>query len=275
MIPKARPLLKWAGGKAQLLDSLAPFVSSHSGRYVEPMIGGGALFFALAPQHALIADVNPELIGFYRTIVEHLDAVLSQYDAWSFDEQTFYDLRSLRFEDLDRVTAAARLLYLNRSCFNGLYRVNRDGMFNVPWGRYKKKFEPNRDHFEAARAILARTRIERGDFREVLLEGAEAGDLIFLDPPYVPVSQHSDFKRYTRAQFHDDDHREMAELIERLSERGCEFVVTNSNHSLVHDLYQGYQIEVVQSRRNVNSRATGRTGEDVIVYVPPKFRKFA
>lgn len=275
MIPAAKPLLKWAGGKAQLLPTLGPLVNSHSGRYLEPMIGGGALFFALAPEQALIADINPELIGFYRTIVEHLDAVLSQYDAWSFDEQTFYELRSLRFEDLDQVTAAARLLYLNRSCFNGLYRVNRDGMFNVPWGRYKKRFEPNRTLFEGARTILSRARIELGDFRDVLSEEARAGDLIFLDPPYVPVSNHSDFKRYTRAQFHNDDHRDMAKLVNRLAERGCEIVVTNSNHPLVHDLYQGYQIEVVQSRRNVNSRAAGRTGEDVIVYVPPKSKKFA
>ncbi|MBX7526997.1 DNA adenine methylase [Qipengyuania vesicularis] len=270
-----KPLLKWAGGKAQLLPALQRYVDSHSGRYVEPMIGGGALFFALAPDRGLIADVNPELVGFYRAIVEHLDAVLSQYDAWPFDESTFYELRSLRFEDLDVVTAAARLLYLNRSCFNGLYRVNRDGMFNVPWGRYKKRFEPSRPHFEAARALLVRARIELGDFRDVLVDEARAGDLIFLDPPYIPVSQHSDFKRYTRTQFHDDDHREMAELVKLLSERGCETVVTNSNHPLVHDLYQGYHIEVIQSRRNVNSRASGRKGEDVIVYVPPKVRKFA
>lgn len=275
MIAKSKPLLKWAGGKAQLLPALEPLVRSHSGRYVEPMIGGGALFFALSPKQALIADVNPELIGFYRTIVTQLDAVLSQYNAWPFDEDTFYELRSLRFEDLDEPTAAARLLYLNRSCFNGLYRVNRDGMFNVPWGRYKKRFEPDRVHFEAARASLARARIELGDFRDVLVDEAAAGDLIFLDPPYVPVSQHSDFKRYTRTQFHDDDHREMAQLVKNLSNRGCKVVVTNSNHPLVHDLYQGYRIEVVQSRRNVNSRASGRTGEDVIVYVPPNSKKLS
>ncbi len=273
MRPVAKPLLKWAGGKAQLLPALAPYLKTRNGRYIEPMIGGGAVFFAIAPQRALIADVNPELIGFYRTVVEQLDALLAQYYAWPFDEDTYYELRSLRFEELDAVAAAARLLYLNRSCFNGLYRVNRDGMFNVPWGKYKKRFEPDRSHFEAARAILARARIELGDFRDVLDEEAAAGDMVFLDPPYVPVSQHSDFKRYTRAQFHDEDHRDMAKLVNRLADRGCEIVVTNSNHPLVHDLYQDYQIQVVQSRRNVNSRATGRTGEDIIVYVPPKSRK--
>lgn len=268
MTPEAKPLLKWAGGKAQLLPALAPFVRERSGRYIEPMIGGGALFFALAPERALIADINPELIGFYRAIVESLDKVLAQYAAWSFDENTFYALRALRFEELDHVTAAARLLYLNRACYNGLYRVNRQGLFNVPWGRYKRRFNPDPQQFEAARAVLARARIELGDFRDVLEAEARTGDFVFLDPPYIPISAYSDFKRYTRSQFHEPDHRAMAALVRRLADRGCELVITNSNHPLVHDLYQGYQIEIVPTRRNVNSRAQGRTGEDVIIHVP-------
>lgn len=239
-------------------------------RYVEPMIGGGALFFAVAPERALIADGNPELVTFYRAIVESGDAVLRRYAAWSFDEETFYELRALRFDELDTVTAAARLLYLNRACFNGLYRVNRDGNFNVPWGRYKRQYEPNTEQFAATRVVLSRARIELGDFREVLEDEAKAGDFIFLDPPYVPISPYSDFKRYTRLQFHEVDHRDMATLVRRLSERGCELVITNSNHPLVHDLYRGYQIEVIATRRNVNSRANGRKGEDVVIHVPPK-----
>ncbi len=233
------------------------------------MIGGGALFLALAPERALIADVNPELIGFYRAVVENLDAVIAQYSAWPFDEKTFYELRALRFEELDSVTAAARLLYLNRACFNGLYRVNREGNFNVPWGRYKRPYRPDPEQFAVARAALSRARIELGDFRDVLEAEARPGDFIFLDPPYVPVSPYSDFKRYTRTQFKDDDHRDMAALVRRLSERGCELVITNSNHPLVHDLYRGYRIDVIATRRNVNSRANGRTGEDVVIHVPP------
>jgi DNA adenine methylase len=232
------------------------------------MIGGGAFFFALAPERALIADVNPELITFYRAVVESGDAVLRSYASWAFDEKTFYELRALRFDDLDEVTAAARLLYLNRACFNGLYRVNRHGQFNVPWGRYKRPYEPDLAEFAAARAALARARIELVDFRELLEAEARAGDFIFLDPPYVPVSEHSDFKRYTRAQFHDRDHQEMATLVRRLAERGCELVITNSNHPLVHDLYRGYHIEVIATRRNVNSRGNGRIGEDVVIHVP-------
>ncbi len=268
MIPAARPLLKWAGGKAQMLGDIAPYVRDRSGRYIEPMLGGGALFFALAPEQAIIADVNPELVNFYRAIVTAMEKVISTYRAWPFDETTFYELRAARFDDLDSVTAAARLLYLNRACFNGLYRVNRLGHFNVPWGHYKRPYIVENERFEAARAALRRARIELGDFRELLECEARSGDFIFLDPPYVPISPYSDFKRYTRAQFHDADHAAMAQLVRRLSERGCDVVITNSNHSLVRDLYQGYQIEVIPTKRNVNSRGNGRTGEDVIIHVP-------
>lgn len=251
-----------------MLPTLFRYLPTKMARYVEPMIGGGALFFALAPERALIADGNPELIAFYRAIVEHGDEVLRRYSAWPFNETMFYELRSLRFDDLDQITAAARMLYLNRSCFNGLYRVNRDGQFNVPWGRYKGRYQPNFDDFAASRAVLSRAQIELGDFRDLLNAEARAGDFIFLDPPYVPVSTHSDFKRYTRQQFHEPDHRDMATLVKRLSERGCDVVVTNSNHPLVHDLYDGYKVEIVATKRNVNSDGTGRVGEDVIIYVP-------
>lgn len=248
-----------------MLPVLAPYVRD-CGRYIEPMIGGGALFFALAPQSALIADINPELINFYRTIVDDLEGVITAYRGWEFDEVTYYKLRALIFDELDPTTGAARLLYLNRACFNGLYRVNREGRFNVPWGRYKKPYEVDVERFSAARAILKRSRIELGDFRDVLESEARSGDFIFLDPPYVPISPYSDFKRYTRNQFHENDHVQMAAMVRTLAERGCDVVITNSNHPLVHDLYRGYQIETVPTRRNVNSRGDGRSGEDVIIY---------
>ncbi|MES2754611.1 MAG: Dam family site-specific DNA-(adenine-N6)-methyltransferase [Pseudomonadota bacterium] len=268
MIPVARPLLKWAGGKAQLLDALAGYLPDRPYRYVEPMIGGGALFFALAPDRALIADINPELINFYRAIVADLDGVIAAYEAWPFAEDTFYELRALSFENLDATTAAARLLYLNRACFNGLYRVNRTGGFNVPWGRYAKGYVVERERFVAARAALSRAQIELGDFRDVLTAEARAGDFVFLDPPYVPVAKYADFKRYTRAQFHDPDHVAMAALAVTLAERGCDVVITNSNHPLVHDLYRGYDPRVLPTRRNVNAQGSGRRGEDVIIHVP-------
>jgi len=268
MTPVGKPLLKWAGGKGQMLEALGRQIPAKWDRYVEPMVGGGALFFALAPERALIADANPELINFYRLIVSDLEGLVAQYEAWPFDERTFYEIRQLKFADLDGKTAAARLLYLNRACFNGLYRVNRHGDFNVPWGKYKRRYKVETGRFERARDILRRARIEIGDFFELLHGEATRGDLIFLDPPYVPISAYADFKRYTKQQFQSDDHVRMAELVRSLSERGCETIITNSNHSLVHDLYQEYHIRVVPTRRNVNSRGTGRAGEDVIIHVP-------
>jgi DNA adenine methylase len=268
MTAKPRPLLKWAGGKTQLLDQLAPFVPGKFDRYVEPMIGGGAMLMSLAPEKALIADSNPELINFYRTIVSDLDEIMSLHGSWPFEESFFYELRARRFEDLAPVEAAARTLYLNRTCFNGLYRVNRSGHFNVPWGGYQRPFVIDRAQFALARDVLSKSEIMLGDFRQVLTERARAGDFIFLDPPYVPVSQYADFKRYTRDQFSERDHEALAALVKDLSTRGCDILITNSNHPLVHSLFSDYRIEIVKSKRNVNSNGAGRTGEDVVIYVP-------
>ena len=251
-----------------MLTSLMPYLPDRTYRYVEPMIGGGALFFALSPQNAMIADSNPELINLYRAVRDHAFEVAKQYAEWRFDEGLFYELRALNFADLEPVTAAARTIYLNRSCFNGLYRVNKSGAFNVPWGRYKKPYEMDVANLKAAQEALRKSDIHLGDFRTILLREAKKGDFIFLDPPYVPISKHADFKRYTREQFCDDDHRQMAELVTNLSERGCDVLITNSNHPLVHDLYRGYQIEIIQTKRNVNSKNNGRTGEDTVIYVP-------
>lgn len=263
---QAKPVLKWAGGKTQMLGALSKYLSLDCARYVEPMIGGGAVFFAISPERSLIADSNPELINLYRTLVSGMEQLIARYESWPFDEKFFYDLRALRFEDMPEIDAAARTLYLNRACYNGLFRVNKNGGFNVPWGRYKQAYKANYEHFSRARAALRRAEIRLGDYRDVLRNEARAGDLIFLDPPYVPVSENSDFKRYTSIQFHDSDHAEMAVLTRELTEQGCDVLVTNSNHPLVHDLYRGYQIEIVQTRRNVNSRGNGRSGEDLIIY---------
>src|SRR5688572_19047468 len=147
----AKPILKWAGGKAQMLPALARYLPAGYTRYVEPMVGGGAFFFALAPERALIADSNPELINLYRVLVEDMEGLIARYEAWPFAEDFFYALRALRFEDLAPVEAAARTLYLNRACFNGLYRVNKAGGFNVPWGRYKRPPALDRGRFLRAR----------------------------------------------------------------------------------------------------------------------------
>jgi DNA adenine methylase len=267
---RTRPILKWAGGKQQLLDALLERLPSSFGRYLEPMVGGGALFFGLAPRRAVIADSNPELINLYRTVVTDLDGIEEALEEWSTDETTYYRVRSFRFEELEPATAAARLIYLNRTCFNGLYRVNRHGQFNVPWGQYSRPKVFDRERIEAARDCLRAADIRLGDYAEILRSTAKAGDVVFLDPPYLPISEYSDFKRYTKVQFKEDDHHAMREIVEMLRERGCYTLITNSNHPLMHNLYKGFPIDVLDTRRNINSRADGRKGQDIIISVPPR-----
>lgn len=262
------PVLKWAGGKRQMLPQLLTALPRSYGRYIEPMIGGGALFFALEPRSAIIADCNPELINLYSVIVSDLESLIEVASEWPIEPETFYEVRSLRFEELDAVYAAARMLYLNRTCFNGLYRVNKSGHFNVPWGRYKNPKVVERRGLEAARERLARADIKLGDYQEVLRTNAREGDLIFLDPPYLPISKFSDFKRYTKEQFRDEDHLKMRDLVEELRLRGCSTIITNSNHPLMHELYGDYEIEIVETRRNINSRGDRRKGQDIIITVP-------
>jgi DNA adenine methylase len=269
-----RPILKWAGGKQQIIDLLLARTPSKYGKYIEPFFGGGALFFALQTDKAVIADSNPELINLYNMVASDVDAVISHLREMPNDKEFFYEIRSAKVEEMSVALRAARTIYLNRTCFNGLYRVNRQGQFNVPFGHYKKPLICDEDNLRAASSKLAQAQILLGDYKTVLRETAEPGDFIFLDPPYLPVSKYADFKRYTKEQFYEEDHRELAEEINRLHELGCHVVLTNSNHPLVHELFDKYKVEIFNTRRYINCDATKRSGEDVIVTIEPKKRLF-
>ena len=269
----AKPVLKWAGGKTQLLRVLERYVPDSYRSYIEPFFGGGALFFALAPKPAVVADSNPELINVYRTLVDDVESVITRLRDFENTEEMFYEVRALSYEALDPIAAAARTIYLNRTCFNGLYRVNRSGQFNTPFGRYKNPKICDSTKLRAAARVLAGARIVQDDFRELLASEARPGDFIYLDPPYVPVSKYADFKRYTKEQFCEQDHIELAKEARRLRELGCHVLLTNSNHSLVHDLYADFRIEVVDTRRNVNSVGGKREGQDLVIYGAPMTRR--
>lgn len=268
----SRPLLKWAGGKTQLLNDIRPKVPRKFGRYIEPFVGGGALFFALRPGQAVIADSNPELINLYRAVAENVDAVIADLRTYQNSEEVFYATRGLDWKAMNPAAAAARTIFLNRTCYNGLYRVNKSGQFNVPFGRYKNPKIVDEPALRAAAELLANATILVGDYKDVLRAEAKPGDLVFLDPPYLPVSAYADFKRYTKEQFYEEDHLELAEEIERLHEFGCHVILTNSNHPIVHDKFGLYEIEIVQSKRYINCHGNKRTGEDVIVNIPPRRR---
>ena len=269
----SRPLLKWAGGKTQMIPNLIEAMPKSFNNYIEPFIGGGALFFHLSPKSAVIADSNPELINLYQQVAKDYKPVFKLLEKMPNIEEFFYQERSKKFEDLSPIQAAARTIYLNRTCFNGLFRVNKSGGFNVPFGRYKDPKIADAQLLKSASEALAGTTIVLGDYKQVLQTYAKKGDLVFLDPPYLPISQYSDFQRYTKEQFYEDDHRELAEEVTRLSELGCHVLLTNSNHPLVHELYSEFHIEVLSTKRNINSRAALRTGQDVIVTALPKVRR--
>lgn len=265
-----KPLLKWAGGKTQLLSDILPKLPETYNKFIEPFIGGGATFFALNPHNAIISDSNPELINLYTAVRDNPNSVIQCLEYYENTEDMFYKVRGQDISKLSPEQAAARTIFLNKTCFNGLYRVNKKGQFNVPFGRYKNpKIIDSKVILDASRA-LSNSQILLGDYKSVLREYAEAGDVVFLDPPYLPISEYSDFKRYTKEQFYEDDHRELAEEVRRLHELNCFVVLTNSNHPLVHELYGTYTIEVIQTKRFISSKGSTRTGEDVIVTIPPK-----
>ena len=268
--PKAKPILKWAGGKTQMLSELLPRVPKSYGSYIEPFFGGGALFFSLQPDKAIIADSNPELINMYIQIANNLDEVITYLQKYENSSEMFYDVRALEWETLSKPEAAARTIYLNKTCFNGLYRVNKNGQFNTPFGKYKNPKICDIESLRLASESLKKANILCGDYMLVLEHYAKPGDFVFLDPPYLPISQNSDFKRYTKEQFYEADHIVLAKVINMLHERGCYVILTNSNHPLVYDLYSSYQIEVVQTKRHISCNGSTRTGEDVIVTIPPK-----
>lgn len=267
---RAKPILKWAGGKTQLIDELTKCFPKKHRKYIEPFFGGGALFFAMTPESSIIADINPELINLYREVAANPEAVISKLKNWPNSKELFYAIREHTWETLPPAEAAARTIFLNRTCFNGLYRVNKSGGFNVPYGSYKNPKICNSENIRAASIALKNTEIILGDYKTVLKKHAEKGDFIFLDPPYLPISEYADFKRYTKEQFYEEDHRELATEVNRLQKLGCHIVLTNSNHPLVHELYDKYEVQVHSTRRNISSKSATRTGEDVIVVARPE-----
>lgn len=272
--PVARPILKWAGGKTQLLPELLARMPKTYGKFIEPFFGGGALFFSCQPKAgAVLADINPELTNLYRTVASNPHEIISLLKEFQNTQEFFYEVRSWDRESLSKEMQAARTLYLNKTCFNGLYRVNKKGEFNTPYGKYKNPNIVNESGILSASRVLQNVVFENLDYKQTLQKYAEPGDFIFLDPPYLPVGKYEDFKRYTKEGFYEEDHWELASEVKRLSELGCHVLLTNSNSPLVYDLYDEFDITVIQTKRHVNSKGDKRTGEDIIVSAPPKRRK--
>ncbi|WP_229711380.1 Dam family site-specific DNA-(adenine-N6)-methyltransferase [Pectinatus frisingensis] len=264
-----KPLLKWAGGKTQLLKEIIPRMPRQYKNYIEPFIGGGALFFAVQPSNGIIADSNAELINVYQQVSSHVEDVIHYLERYENTEEMFYAVRRQEWQGLPPAEAAARMIYLNHTCFNGLYRVNKKGKFNVPFGHYKKPNICNADNLRAAAQVLQKVKIVCSDYLQVLSKYAKFGDFVFLDPPYIPVSKYADFKRYTKRQFGKQDQVNLADKVKDLQDIGCSIILTNSNHPMVHELYHDFKIDIVPAKRYISCNGQGRNGEDTIISIEP------
>lgn len=261
-----KPFLKWVGGKRQLLPELDKYIPhGRFNRYIEPFVGGGALFFHLNHTPSIIGDSNPELINAYVVVRDNVDELISMLKSWPYSKDFFYGLRSVDVSEWSAVRRAARFIYFNKTAFNGLWRVNKNGQFNASFGDYKNPKICDEETLRIASLVLKDTQIVSGYYQETLLY-TEGKDFVFLDPPYVPVSVYSDFKRYTKEQFYIDDHVELSRVFRELSDKGVFVILTNSNTEIINELYQDFERIVVQTRRNVNKKANLRSkGEDVII----------
>ena len=268
------PILKWVGGKRQLLSEIIPLIDESCDNYVEPFIGGGAVLFRLQPKKAIINDYNTELINVYRTVRDDLDglvALLKEHEKYNSSDY-YYEVRALdRTPDFDKMSnleKAARIIYLNKTCYNGLYRVNSLGQFNSPYGKYKNPNIVNEVVLRAISKYLNRNEISirSGDYKDVLND-IEKNSFVYLDPPYMPISSSSSFTGYTEGGFGYDKQVELKEECDKLNSKGVQFLQSNSDCEEIRELYKAYRIKVVKAKRAINSDAKKRGQiNEVLIY---------
>lgn len=267
---KARPVLKWVGGKGQLLPELTKCVPASFDAYHEPFVGGGALFFELVAQDrittAFLSDINPSLIDVYTALRDCVDEVVRILKRHRHDADYYYKIRSLQPDKLSLPERAARVIYLNKTCYNGLYRENRAGEFNVPFGRYKNPTICDEPNLRAVSQVLQSVRIDCRHFSSVL-EVARLGDFVYFDPPYHPVSSTANFTSYDRNGFDVSDQAQLRDVFSELTRKGVKAMLSNSDTPFIRKLYADYGIARVYASRAVNSKA-GARGKvaEVIVY---------
>lgn len=271
-----KPILKWVGGKRQLLYEIMPMIPKKYDNYVEPFVGGGAVLFELQPKHAIINDSNEELINVYKIIKnfpEELISLLKEHKIKN-SEEYYYKIRSLdrelgyiSFTELQR---AARIIYLNKTCYNGLFRVNSAGEFNSPYGRYKNPNIVDEPTIRAISKYFQNNDVEifNKDY-SVILANVKKNDFVYLDPPYMPISSSSSFTGYTKGGFSYDQQKELRDLCNVLKDKGVSFIESNSDCPEIRDLYKNYKIKTVKAKRYINcdSEKRGEISEVLICNV--------
>ena len=253
----ARPFLKWAGGKTQLLPKILDLFPAQFNRYHEPCGGGGAVFFNLGPKSCTLSDVNADLVNAYTAIRDDVDGVIAALKEHRAEEAYYYSVRDEMVSGLSGTEAAARIIFLNRTCFNGLYRVNRSGKFNVPFGRYANPTICNESNLRAVSESLQGVKI-RHESVFTIGRRVRRGDLVYFDPPYDPLSKTASFTSYTKGGFGDAEQEQLAALFTRFANRGVHVVLSNSDTPFIRKLYKGFRIDKVYARRAINSRADRR-----------------
>lgn len=259
------PFLKWVGGKRQLIPAIMEHLPKNINNlnYYEPFIGGGALFFHLQPQNAFINDFNEELVNVYNVIKDNLPELISDLKKHKNEADYFYEIRSLdrsdEFQNLSLVERASRVIFLNKTCFNGLYRVNNAGEFNAPFGRYKNPNIVNEPTLKAVNKFLnsSNVRISSGDYSEILAT-ADENSFVYFDPPYHPISESSNFTGYVQGGWNIFDQIRLREVCDDLHERGVKFLLSNSSAQFIRDQYENYTIKTVKATRAINSNGADR-----------------
>ncbi len=266
----AAPFIKWVGGKGKLRHALAALMPPgvELMRHVEPFVGGGALFFAQNPGRALMCDVNPDLENTYVAVRAEVSSVIQALSrlAHGHGKERYYEVRE-RYNERRRAQAAERaamFIYLNKTCFNGLYRVNRSGAFNVPMGSYVKPTILDAEALYAASARLKSADIRCASF-ETLLSEARPGDFVYMDPPYEPVSRTANFTSYAQEGFSQADQTRLRDVYRELDRRGCRLMLSNSDVPFIRDLYRGFQIDTVMAPRAVSCDGKGRSPVSEVV----------
>lgn len=277
-LPKRYPFIKWAGGKRQLLPRMETLIPAKFDRYFEPFLGGGAVFFYLSSHKnfrfdAYLSDINQDLLNSYHVVQDSVEVLISilKYHQEQYrlsPKKYYYELRDLTNPTND-VEKAARFIALNKTCYNGLYRVNKKNLFNVPFGRYKNPLICDAENLRNTSILLRelKSRLIAEDYKKILIENAREGDFIYLDPPYSPVSATANFTTYTGNGFGQADQIQLADLFRKLDGRGCNILLSNSDVPFIRELYAGYSdcITKVDANRAINSKASGRSGHSELL----------
>ena len=263
----ANPVVKWAGGKRKLVETfLRYFPDSNSyNQYFEPFAGGAAVFFLLQPKNSTLIDINEDLINVYLTIKQNVELLIKDLKTHIHTSDYFYEIRSKDTSHMDTVQRASRTIYLNKTCFNGLYRVNSKNQFNVPFGKYKNPMICDEKNLRNVSVLLQDVTLISGSYN-LVKKLAKPKDFVYFDPPYYPLNQTSNFTSYTKGDFKPEDQIELRDLFKELCNKGVYCALSNSSSEFIIDLYKEFKIERIMAARAINSDATKRSKiEEILV----------